>query len=230
MLSLRTSTALLFLSIPAQGQFGSVLPQKINVPPYDNSVSDFVSSRDGSLVLFYSEGSENSAQFFTAKASDTIIQPLQTPPAEQYRVRGLTSNNSHVLYWTRETAGSQRILHSSSLDGTGFTNHQIPEQDFLVFEDESTFYTTNNSLQRFTADNLHFITQADLNQDERFELYSFPLNGGPPIRIDTHHGSIGNIHDFTSSPDGSTFIYRADDNDDLVLDYYVSSADGSPPN
>jgi Tol biopolymer transport system component len=71
---------------------------------------------------------------------------------------------------------------------------------------------------------------ADQETDQVFELYSAPIGGGTPVKLNGALASGGKVKDsFKPSPDGSRVVYIADQQtDDQEELYSVPAAGGAP--
>ena len=81
---------------------------------------------------------------------------------------------------------------------------------------------------QFTPDASRIILLGDLEVDERYELYSYSVNGlSARTKLNAALPAGGDVTDFVISADGTRVVYRADQTNDEVFDLYSVPADGS---
>jgi len=76
---------------------------------------------------------------------------------------------------------------------------------------------------RMSPDGLYVVYGADQDTDGIFELYSVPLTGGVPIKLNgalVPGGEVSLVHGFQISLDSSRVVYRADQDTDTVVELY----------
>ena len=112
------------------------------------------------------------------------------------------------LYSVPVTGGASINLNSHLPDGGNAFNYGCP--------------------QRITGDSSTVIYYADQEEDDRFELFSVPIDGGQVTKLNKTPVPGGEINCyFALSPDDSTVVYLADqDTDDVRELYRVNSSGG----
>jgi len=83
-----------------------------------------------------------------------------------------------------------------------------------------------------SADSSRVIYRADQDTDEVFELYSVPIGGGTPTKLNGALAAGGDVNsdlDFVVSPDSTRVIYRADQDTNDVFELYSVPIDGGTP-
>jgi Tol biopolymer transport system component len=74
---------------------------------------------------------------------------------------------------------------------------------------------------KISADSSRVVYRADQDTNDVFELYSVPIGGGAPIKLNGALASGGDVwEDFRISPDGSRVVYRADQQTDQVFELF----------
>src|SRR5439155_1260967 len=88
-------------------------------------------------------------------------------------------------------------------------------------------YTDIRSV-RISADSRNVVFRADVESDERYELYSVPITGSVPLKLNPPLVAGGSVDSFLITPDSSRVVYAADqDTNDLDELYSVPIASGS---
>ncbi|MCP3981024.1 MAG: hypothetical protein GY716_17140 [bacterium] len=82
---------------------------------------------------------------------------------------------------------------------------------------------------RITSDGARLVYRADGDEDQRFELYSLPLDGGASMRLNGDLVDGGDVdRNFLLSPDGAWTVYLADQNVDGIDELFgVPTAGGT---
>ena len=71
-----------------------------------------------------------------------------------------------------------------------------------------------------SPDGAYVVYLADADTDDVIELYSVPLSGGTPVRLNDTPVTGGDVHSFEISPGGSRVVYRADQDTNDVYELY----------
>jgi len=81
-----------------------------------------------------------------------------------------------------------------------------------------------------SADERWIVYRADATQDERFELYSVPVDGSaPPVKLSFASRPDTDVPAFAFSPDSTRVLFLADTLRNEQNDLYVVAADRSTP-
>ncbi len=151
----------------------------------------------------------------------------------------ISPGGSRVLYWADQDEDEVFELFSVPLDGS-----QAPVQvnGPLVLGGDVQFTPTFLPAEAFapmTPDGSRVLYVADQEQDELFELYSAPIDGSEPaVKLSAVLVPGGDVVLSTPpfgpnpiwpqvSPDGSSAVYRADQEADDVIELYSVPLDGS---
>lgn len=92
-----------------------------------------------------------------------------------------------------------------------------------VFTD-SSFYNA-----QISSDSRYIVFQTDLERDSVKELYSVPLSGGPPVKLNGALVQDGDVIRFALSPDGTRVFYTADQEVDNRNELYSVPITGGTP-
>ena len=79
----------------------------------------------------------------------------------------------------------------------------------------------------FTPDGTRIVYLADQDQDEVYELFSVPSEGGAPVRLNPTLGEDASVEDFAIAPDGSRVVYTSDQETADQLELFSVPTDGS---
>lgn len=81
-------------------------------------------------------------------------------------------------------------------------------------------YTSVAHDLEFSPDSQHVVFVADVASDEQDELYSVPISGGGPVRLNSALVSGGDVQSFAVTPDSQYVLYVADQDVDERADLY----------
>lgn len=90
-----------------------------------------------------------------------------------------------------------------------------------VFDDKLP--VVNVDTATITPDGRSVVYIADQNVSERFELFSVPIEGGTPVRLNDDLAAGERVNEFVISPDGSAVVFLANDRKEL---FHVSVTGG----
>jgi hypothetical protein len=79
-----------------------------------------------------------------------------------------------------------------------------------------------------SPDSYYAIFTADIDVDEQIELYSVPITGTLPVKLNPPLVSDGRVFDFIITPDSSRVIYRAEQEVDERVELYSVPIAGGP--
>lgn len=79
---------------------------------------------------------------------------------------------------------------------------------------------------QITPDGRLILYIADQNIEGVFELFSVPVCGGKPKRLNPELSTGGNVTQFQISPDGRQVVYLSDQNVDNMFELFIVSIDG----
>ena len=89
-------------------------------------------------------------------------------------------------------------------------------------------YTDIRSV-RISADSRNVVFRADVESDERYDLYSVPITGSVPLRLNPPLVAGGTVDSFIITPDSSRVIYAADQEVDERRELYSVPIGGGAP-
>ena len=124
-----------------------------------------------------------------------------SPNSEQVvYVADQRSNGLFELFTVPIAGGTaQRISGDLPTDGDVGATSIIP--DFLI-----------------SSDSARVVYIADQNIDGQREIFSVPIDGGTPVRLNSELASPGrDVVDYQISPDGQRVVYLADQNENCLL-------------
>jgi roadblock/LC7 domain-containing protein len=82
---------------------------------------------------------------------------------------------------------------------------------------------------RVSPDSTHVLYRADEDTNEKFELFSVPITGGAPLKLNPLLSSQGDVTSAEFTPDGSRVIYLANEDSASTVELFsVSSTGGTP--
>ncbi len=146
----------------------------------------------------------------------TVARKLNNDLVGNEQVNSFILSENRAIFQVYDTNSSKQKLFSASLYSGA-----------AQFLGESSTYEGLTS--QVTPDGATVIYRTD--QDTAFmrELYSVPVDGGTPTKLNGALPAGGDVADFTISPDGATVVYRADQDADEVYELYSVPVDGGAP-
>ena len=200
-------------------------PERISgLLPANENVSGVELTPDGGRVLFRSPQED-------ADLHELFAVPVDAPPGSWVKVNGAVPPGMVVDYRSGISPDSSRLLYA--------TNHPYDETvtgataELWVAEVDGADQTPIVTLpaeRRFgnhaaTPDFSRAVYLADPAVAERVELWSVPIAGGTPIRLNGALVGGGDVLDYTIAADGTVF-YRADQQIDERTELYRVPAAG----
>ena len=82
------------------------------------------------------------------------------------------------------------------------------------------------SSYQISNDGTYVVYIADANDDEIYELYSLPISGGTPVKLNRPMITGGDVTSFIISPDNSRVVYKADQEENGTYELYSVPIDG----
>jgi Tol biopolymer transport system component len=210
---------------------GSAIPTKVhaNLSGTDDVTGDYEITSDGSRVVFISDSfvfsADNVFSLYSAPlngAGETNLDGISGSSLRDVLDFTISPDGSTVVYRSDEDTDDVYELYAVPTDGSA-----IPTKlhvDLSGTDDVTGDYeiTSDGSRVVFVSDSFVFAA------DDVFNLYSAPLNGAGATRLDGISGSsTRDVLDFTISPDGSTVVYRSDEDTDDIFELYAVPVDGS---
>ena len=191
--------------------------------PAFGDVVDFQTEPNGRYAIYHANQN-------TAGAVELYSTPLdgQITPT---RLNGLLPSNSSVGKATISTSGLW-VVYIAPQDTSGVNELYAvpitgPASAGIKLNDA---LPTNQSVIDFqiSADNSTVVYLADQDSDDVFELYSVPITGpaSAGIQLNEMLDFNGDVIDFQISPDNDRVIYRANQDDDNVIELYSVPING----
>jgi dipeptidyl aminopeptidase/acylaminoacyl peptidase len=189
----------------------------------EGDVWNFQVSPDGSRVVYRADqDTDDVDELYSVPLAGGSPVKLNSPLVSGGDVSffRISPDSSRVVYQADQDTDDVWELYSVPLDGGSpvklngslVSGGDIPDLDFQVSPDSS-----------------RVVYRADQDTDGVWELYSVPLAGGSPVKLNGSLVSGGDVWSFQVSPDSSRVVYNADQNTDDVDELYsVPLAGGSP--
>ena len=204
-------------SVPIDGG----VPSRIHIPLHlfgTEGIGNFRISPDGSMVLFTADFDPSAETYALYRAPITggDIMQVAGPLAEgrEFGDFRISPDGNTVIYLADENIAGRPGLYSVSINGgiaLQISGSDAPAGDgverFDISPDGSTVVYVEES---FSTD-----------------LYSVPIDGGAPTRINdrlfsrSSLFSISDVDSFVISPDSSTVVYLSDETTDNVREIYA---------
>ena len=189
----------------------------------DVSSADFEITSDGSLVIYLAD-----------QDTDEVLELYSVPVAggTPTKLNGTLVSGGDVVFYDISADGSKVIFQADqdtdnvrelySVSSSGGTPIKIsgPMVSNGDVQNESFEISPDGSLA---------VYRADQDTNNVFELYSVPINGGTPTKLNSTLVSAGDVTSFIISPDGSRVVYRADQDTDGIAELYSVSISGGTP-
>ena len=151
-----------------------------------------------------------------------VSQPLV--PGGDVTDHEISADGSQVVYRADAEENERFELYGVSLRGAALVKLNAP----LVAGGDVSPFAHGQGLSR---DGRRVVYHADQDADERFELYSVPIEGGTPTPLCgpmVVGGDVPNYGDFAITADSARVIFRADRDVDQVYELYSTSITGGP--
>lgn len=210
-------------SVPSAGG----TPVKLNGPLVASGDADFIGfSPDGSLVLYLADQEVDEVEeLFTVPSTGGTPTKLNGTLPFSGDVSGgmqFSPDGSRVLY--RADQNTDEVYEIFSVPSTGGTPTKL--NGTLVNGGDVVVA----GLQ-ISPDSERVLYRADQDVDEVFEIYSVPIAGCTPVKLNGTLPSGGDVSEvgLQFSPDGSRVLYHANQVTNTVFEIYiVPSAGGTP--
>jgi Tol biopolymer transport system component len=175
---------------------------------------DLAFSPLGDRVVFVTQGAQFSLRA-SALASGASIQ-LDSSTLSFVAPFECSADGTRVVY-RRTVSGSDAELRSVALDG--LSPPAVLHAPLAAGRTVSAFDVGPAGVVVFLS---------DLEQDEVFELYAVPIEGGTPLRISRPLATGGNVTGFQVDPTGKFAVFIADALLDDRFELFSVRLDGSP--
>ncbi len=192
-----------------------------NTPAPGGKVESFEISADSSRVVYvayYNNGTADALYSVPIEGSAAPVK-LSGAHSDFYVLRYyLSADSNRVVYTVNQDADDMWELYSVPIDGSAAPQNLSNE---LSFADHTLGYF------QISADSSRVVYFSDPGAGEISELYSVPIAGGTPIRLNGALATDGNVWAFGISADGSQVVYIADQDTHEVYELYSVPTDGS---
>ncbi len=140
----------------------------------------------------------------------------------------LTADGSRVVYRADQEHDQVFELFSVSADGGGPNAGPLKLNGPLVENGDVGLPYLGEIDFLISPDGTRVVYRADQEVDERFELYSVPIDASaPPVKLNGPLPAGGDVFRFQISPDGALVVYYADERVNDVGELYSVPIDGS---
>jgi Tol biopolymer transport system component len=123
----------------------------------------------------------------------------------EFKQFNVSPDSKRVVYIADQTSDEVHEIYSVSITGSSLSRAKLNDP-LPVGGDVDIF--------RISPEGSRVVYKADQDEDEIMELYSVPLTGGDPVKLNhemiEERGSIGDdVHAFEISPDGKNVVFEA---------------------
>ena len=163
-----------------------------------------VSTNDGTVVRLNADLIDD-GEVEVLSAVSRPVSPFQISPDSQ-RVVYVADQRSNGLFelFSVSIVGGDVVRISGDLPGGGDVGATGRTADFQI-----------------SSDSQRVVYLADQNVDGQRELFSVPIGGGTPTRLNPEFTlSASDVIDFSISPDGQQVLYVADQNDNDTFELF----------
>jgi Tol biopolymer transport system component len=175
-------------------------------------------SPNGQYVLFTADIiTENAFELYSVpmdgSEAPTLLSGGLLPYGAEVQVFHITPDSSRVLYVADQDTAGMMELYSVSITGGPITklNPPITASDGEV----------EGSLVSFTPDSSRVVFMAEWEINNAYELFSVPVAGGTPVRLNGDLPLNGSLSSFVVTPDGSQVVYVASQDSAAATEVYV---------
>ncbi len=185
---------------------------------------DFLISPDGNTVVYRSdERIDNIEELYSVPTRGGTITKLNGPLTSNGDVDtyAISPDNQYVVYTADQDQDSFNELYSVPIHGGTPKKLNGP-----LVRGTTVPYPIGGNVRtyRITPDSTRVIYIADQDVDDRFEIYSVPINGGTPTKLNTPQSS--NVQEFQIADNSAVVVYGAHQGTGSI--YSVPSAGGTP--
>lgn len=189
----------------------------------DGQRAIFLSTQGGTQEIFSVATSEGSVVRLNPDLVDGGDVTVVSAASRSVAPFQLTPNGLQVVYVADQVTDGVFELFLASVFGgptLRLNGDLVPGGDVVAANADADF--------QISADGQWVVYVADQIEDSVFELFSVPLQGGTPIRLNADFASLGSdVVDFQISGDGQQVVYLADqDSNDTFELYSVPIAGG----
>jgi Tol biopolymer transport system component len=216
---------------------GGGTPVKLNheLEPFRN-VRFFTISPDGSTVVYSAQSPSGSTELFSVPIGGGTATILNAPMASggniiatsSWRGFKISPDSSLVVYLADQDDNDVQELYSVPIDGGTPTklNGPLTAGGDVGSRDADPFL--------ISPDSATVVYYADQEVDETNELFSVPIDGGTPVKLNSALPSGGSvetriIHPFRITADGSRVVYTARGETAFAIDLYSVPIGGGTP-
>lgn len=193
-------------------------PERVSgILPAGSNVFGIELVPDGSRIVFYSPQDD-------ADLAELYSHPVGAPAGSYVKVNSPLAPGSHLLASGAYSPDSARTLYYSGPDtlGTDTAKLWVAELDGSSQTPIVTL-PLGRDFSRLTAppDFAHALYVADAAVASRYELWSVPMAGGTPVKLNGALATGGDVSEIAASPAGGVAIYLADQQVDGRRELYV---------
>ncbi len=200
-------------------------PAKLNptlaLGPLDGDILQHELLPDSSGVVYLARENQAVSLYRKRFEADPCPVRLAGSPLELFQGFVVSPEGSWVAMRARASSSLQPALYTVSLDaGAAPLLVSLPVPSFAAIVEF-----------RISADGSRVVYRGDLEEDNRFELYSVPTDGSePPVKLNGVLVAGGDVEPgFALVPDGSRVLFRVDANVNNVTRLFSATVDGSLP-
>ena len=183
----------------------------------------FILSPDGSTVVYIAGAGSSPGRF-----------GLWSVPIHGGAATRLAVSHAGLIDPVIISPDSSTVIYvNDSTNSSGAKLYAVPIGGGLPIELNGALTSGGDVWDRgvsISPDSSTVIYRADQDTDDVVELFSVPLVGGVPIKLNGPLGSSGDVvRPAQISPDGSTVVYLADQDSDNVVELYSVPIGGGVP-
>lgn len=175
-------------------------------------------SPDGQYALFVADiTTENAFELYSVpidgSEAPTLLSGGLLPAGANIEAYYITPDSSRVVYIADQDSADMMELYSVSITGGPITklNPPITASDGEVDSGTATF----------SPDGSRVVFLADWQINNAYELFSVPVAGGTPVRLNGDLPMNGNLAGFEITPDGSSVVYVASQDSAGEFELYI---------
>ncbi|MFN8444652.1 MAG: hypothetical protein U0175_27955 [Caldilineaceae bacterium] len=174
--------------------------------------------------LIITTGKDKQSQLFSISLHDGSainLTPVSTGTWTEIKYFTWSLDSKYIIYIADPELDSRDEIYSVPVGGGDSIklNANLPEGGDVV----NNYKGHNISI---SADNM-VIYQADQQIDDQFELFSVPITGGTPKKLNGQLIANGDVDYFMMTPDRLSVVYVADQEQDGFSEIYNTTVDGT---
>lgn len=188
-------------------------------------VTEFDVSPDGRFAVYVADTiDDNQFEIYSVELASGDVRQLNADVAESSVAEFEISADSRRVVYRSQNLEDVFELYSVPLLGGPSTRLDA------ALSDEGSVHSPTSGKSFAISPNASRVAYiADQDADEVFELFSVPISGGAPTKLNGELVPNGNIWQFQISADSQHLVYRANQDDSRTIELYSVALDGGEP-